>query len=541
MMKDAKRLFLPLLLSVVLLLLIVPSRSFATHEEDIENLTNDLNTRVTNLEQEKAKEEEQKKEEKTVDIGGWIRVRYHISNWLDYTAGQSVPGDKTVPVTNKTVNFAESRAQLFFVPRFGDYVSGLFAFTTDFAAGDEAFGINGVGGGGLKGRDVNVKTQDVNMTVKLPGTSLSGTFGLQSIKDAYNGILLGWPDGYGANLNYKVADNLNILASWYRFWQPTGQYRSDVLADFFRAEAAYSPNKNLDIGFNVYFLDDSTGVDQPGALGGVPVGTVNNGFAPLSYNASTGHESLLGNNLYRMWLIWPGVNFAYRTSGLTFDGFVIYEGGNFEALSPGISSTSLSSWAGNLGVATQFGPTKVKLSGIWVEGDNGNTNPSIGIKQGGFYTPGSWSLSGAWMGLTGMKVMFPDLDATAEDQAMVYDVTNTWEQKPLGLKTILFTTDTKITDKVNVEAGIGALWSDKDRPVNGESYMATEINAGINYKPYKMFSIGIQTAYAWVGNFYKISDGQAAAYNATTTGGTISANRDPANQWLVTIRTNYSF
>lgn len=535
-MRGVRR-FMPLLLSMVLLLLVVPSMSFAEHEQDLK----DLDQRLKKVEDLQTQEAEQKKEEKAVDFGGWIRLRYHVSNWNAFGAGQTLPGDKTVPESTKTVNFAESRAMLFINPRFGDYVSGQFGLTWDFMLGDEAFGVNGVGGGGLKGRDVNVKTIDVNMTAKLPGTNLSGTFGLQTIKDAYNGILLGWPNGAGVNLNYKLADNLNLVGSWYRFWQPVGQLRSNVMTDFWRGEVAYSPDKSLDLGFNVYYLTDSTGEKEPGALGGDPIGTIHNGFAPLSYNASTGHESLVGSNLYKMWLVWPGVNFAYRTSGLTFDGFLIYEGGKFDAISTGISSVTLSSFAANLGVGTQFGPTKVKLSGIWVGGDNGNQNPSIGIKKAGFYTPGSWSLSGAWMGLTAMKIMFPDLDATAQDQSFVYDVTNTWEQKPLGIKTILFSTDTKLTDKVNLEAGAGSLWSDKDRPVNGQSYMSTEINAGIHYKPYKQFSIGLQTAYAWVGNFFKVSDAQAAAYNAATTGNAISANRNPANQWLVYLRTNYSF
>jgi hypothetical protein len=536
-MKKSLRIFMLLFLSMVLLLLAAPSRSFATHEEDVQ----DLDQRVKSLEAEQAKAQQEKKEGKTVDMGGWIRLRYHVSNWNAFGAGQTLPGDKTVSATTKTVNFAESRAMLFINPSFGDYVSGQFGFTTDFALGDEAFGVSGVGGGGLKGRDVNVKTIDVNMTATLPGTNLSGTFGLQTLKDAYNGILLGWPNGAGVNLNYKAASNLNILGSWYRFWQPVGQLRSNVMTDFFRGEVAYSPDKSLDLGFNVYYLTDSTGENEPGALGGPDIGTIHNGFAPLSYNASTGHESLVGNNLYKMWLVWPGVNFAYRTSGFTIDGFAIYQGGKFDAISPGIESVTLSSFAGNLGVATQVGPTHVKLSGIWVEGDNGNENPSIGIKKSGFYTPGSWSLSGAWMGLTAMKILFPDLDATAQDQALVYDVTNTWEQKPLGIKTLLLTSNTPLSEKINLEAGLGALWSDKKRPVNDQSYMSTEINAGIHYRPYKQFSIGLQTAYAWVGDFFKVSDAEAAAYNATATGNSISALREPANQWLVYLRTNYAF
>lgn len=516
---------------------LLPSVSWAVHEEDIQALQHRLETVEQAL--------KEKKEGLTVDFGGWLRARYHVSNFLNFTAGQSLPGDKSVPGGNDTANFAEERTLLFITPHFGDNVAAQFGFTTDFRFGDEAFGVSGVGGGGLKGREVNVKTMDANLQFRLPGTNLTARVGLQNIKDAYNGILLGWPDGSGVNVDYKASDTWNLKASWYRFWEPTGRLKANVPVDFWRGEAAYAASDALSLGFNLYYLNDKSGEDataaDPGVLGGPAIGTTHNGFAPLAYNASTGHESLLGDNQYKMYLVWPGVNFTYRVNRYTVDGFLIYEGGKFTAISPGIEDVTLSSFAGNLGVATDVGATHVKLSGIYVAGDDSNTNPSIGIKKRGFYTPGSYSLSGAWMGLTGMKILFPDIDATAQDQALVYDVSNIFEQKPLGVKSLLLTSNTNLTDKVNLEAGLGTLFSDKKRSVNGKSHMGTEINAGLHYRIYKNVSVGLQTAYAWIGDFYKVTDAQAATYNATATGNPITALNDPANAWLVYFRTQLSF
>jgi hypothetical protein len=516
---------------------LLPSVSWAVHEEDIEALQHRLETVEQAL--------KEKKEGLTVDFNGWLRARYHVSNFSNFTAGQSLPGDESVPDGNETANFAEERTLLFISPHFGENVAAQFGFTTDFMFGDEAFGVSGVGGGGLKAREVNVKTLAANLLFTVPGTNLTAKVGLQNIKDAYNGILLGWPDGSGVNLDYKASDRLKLKASWYRFWQPTGRLKANVPVDFWRGEAAYAANENLDLGFNLYYLSDKSGEDataaDPGVLGGAPIGTTHNGFAPLAYNASTGHESLVGDNQYKMYIVWPGVDFNYRINGYTIDGFLIYEGGKFTAISPGIEDVTLSSFAGNLGVATDVGATHVKLSGIYVAGDDSDKNPSIGIKKKGFYTPGSYSLSGAWMGLTGMKILFPDLDATAQDQALVYDVSNIFEQKPLGVKSLLLTSNTNLTDKVNLEAGIGTLFSDKKRSVNGKSHMGTEINAGIHYRIYKNVSVGLQTAYAWIGDFYKVTDAQAAAYNATTTGNPISALNDPADAWLVYFRSQLSF
>lgn len=518
---------------------LTPSRVLAAHEEDLKD-----------LEQRVAKLEEVKKEEKTVDIGGFIRFRYHLSNFTDFGLlntfdFQTQPPDKSVAGKNKTANYAEGRTRLYITPKIGDYISGQIAFEIDYRAGDSAYAVGGNKGGGLESDQVNLETKNLNVTVKFPGSNLSGTFGLQNVVDPYGGILLGWADTAGVTLNYKVADNMNALLGWYRFWQPASRLKKNVAADFWRGEVAYAPRKDLNLGFNLYVLTDRTGVgatpSDPGVLGGGPFGSSSNGFAPLAYNVSTGHESLVGDTDYSFNLVLPGVNFNYKVGAVTLDGFFIYEGGKFDSRTAGIDDVTVSSFAANLGASTKVGPFNLKLSGLYVAGDNSNQNAAIGIKGRGFYTPGSYSLAGAWMGLTGMKVLFPDIDATNQDQYLVYDVTNEFEQKPLGIKAVMLTGDTKLAKNVNLEAGIGSLFSDKQRVVNNNSYMATEVNAGVHYSPYKSFSIGVVGAYAWVGDFYKVTDAQAAAFNATKVGNPVVPNRDPADMWRVYIRTNYSF
>jgi hypothetical protein len=530
-MKGIRFLLLTCFVCVIALPLLA-SRAFAVHEDAL----SDLQERVKKL-------EEVKVEEKKVDFGGFIRTRFHISNFATFNAGQILPPDKTVQDADHTANFAEERARLYISPKLSQYVSGTFAFEFDMRFGDSAYGVGRNQGGGLESDQINIETKDIFFTVNFPGTALTGIFGLQNIKDPYNGLVLGWADTGGVTFKYAFSKEVNALAGWYRFFQPTAKIKRSVAADFYRAEVDYTPSKELDLGFNLYSLLDRTGVGSggPGVLGGPAVGSTSNGFAPLTYNVSTGHESLVGDTSYKMSLFLPGVNFKYKVGNYTLEGFFIYDGGKFDANTEGVNDVTISSFATNLAVSAKVGSTDLKLSGIYVTGDNGdNGNPTIGVKKHGFYGPGQYSFAGAWMGTTGMKILFPDIDATNQDAYLVYDVSNILEQRPLGITTVLLTSNTKLTDKLNLEAGLGFLWSSKDRIVNHESYMGTELNAGLHYQVTKGLSVGVVGAYAWVGDFFKVTDAQAAAYNANVTNH-VSPNNNPADMWRTYVRANYSF
>lgn len=543
-----KKLIAPAVASLLVMVfmcasLLAPSAVFAGDAEDLQ----DLKQRIKALEEKSAAgaAAEKKADEKTVDYGGFIRVRNHTSNFTTFGAGQFLPLDKGVANADKTANYFEQRARLYISPKISDYVSGTFAFEFDSRFGDSAYGVGRNAGGGLGTDQTNIETKNIMFNVKVPYTNLSAALGIQNIADPYGGILLGWADTGGITLNYKAAENLDTLFGYYRFWQPTARIKKSVAADFLRGEAAYVPSKDLNLGFNLYALLDRTGVDataaDPGVLGGPAVGSTSNGFAPLAYNASTGNESLVGNTQYRMNLFMPGVNFKYKISDYTLDGFFIYEGGKFTSGTAGISNVTISSYAANLGLAGKLGPVSAKLSGLYVSGDNSSTNASIGIKKGGFYTPGSYSLAGAWMGLTGMKILFPDIDATNQDQYLVYDVTNEFEQKPLGITAIMLTGNVPLSPKTKLEAGIGSLASAEKRVVNNKSYMATEVNVGVDHALYKNVNVGVVGAYAWVGDFYKVTDAQAAAFNATKSGTGVGANNNPSDMWRIYFRANYAF
>jgi hypothetical protein len=244
---------------------LLSSRAFAVHEEDVA----DLQQRVTKLEAEKA-------EEKKVLFGGFIRTRYHVSNFATYNAGQILPPDDNVSGSDDIANFGEQRARLYISPKLSDYISGTFAFEVDMRWGDAAYVVGRNRGGGLESDSINLETKDIFFTVKFPGTNLTGIFGLQNLKDPYNGILLGWSDTGGVTFKYEFSKELNALAGWYRFYQPTAKLKKSAAADFYRAEVAYSPNKALDLGFNLYAILDRTGVgsEGPGVLGGPPIGSL---------------------------------------------------------------------------------------------------------------------------------------------------------------------------------------------------------------------------------------------------------------------------
>lgn len=516
-------------LSVMLALASLPSKVFAVHVDDafLENL------------QKQLAEIEKKK---FLEYGGFIKVRYHLSNFTTNGAGQTLPPDQSVPGADDTAQFIEQRARLYLLPRFSENVFATLAFEFDARWGDSAYIVSRNQGGGLEADAINIETKSINFTVKYPNTNLASTIGIQTIKDPYNGLLLGWADASGITLTNKFSSNVAGLLGYYRFWQPLATLKKTSSVDFVRAEVALPKVAHgLDLGINLYALFDNSGKEGSGILGQA-AGT-SNGFAPLSYNASTGRESLVGGTRYTMDLWLPGVNFNYKAGNFALSGFFIYEGGTFESRTAGVSDVTISSYAANLKAATKVGPANLELLGIYVSGDDSGPNPGIGIKKNGFYTPGSYSLAAAWMGQTRAKILFPDLDTASQDQYLVYDVTNTFEQNPLGVTSVILNADMPLSKEVQLEAGLGALWSSEDRKVNGENFMATEISGGLYYKPYKAFSIGVLGAYAFIGDFYKISDAHAAAYNATKPAGAndITPNRDPADMWRITARATYTF
>jgi len=477
-----------------------------------------------------------------VDFGGFIRLRHHTSDYATYNFGQLLPPDKNTPDDSSARNFFEQRARLYIMPKVGEHLTGNIAFEIDGRWGDSAYAVGRNSGLGFNADQTNIETKNLNFTVKIPDTGHSAIVGLQTIKDPYNGILMGWSDAGGVLFSYKASDTLAARLGYVRFWQPSGTIKKNSDVDFLMAELAYSASETLKLGFNLHVIFDNSGEEagSTGVLGGDPIGSPQNGYANFSYNITTGRESLVGATNYTLDMYLPGINFEASLGAASIGGFLIYEFGQFSSKTEGVSNVDINGFAGELHAATKISDFNVKLSGIYVSGSDSTDNPGIGVKKGGFYTPGSFSFAGAWMGLTGMKILFQDIDGTNQDAYLVYDVTNIFEQQPLGVMAVMLTGSTSLSDKLRFECGIGTLMSAQDRVVNGENSMATEFNASLHYDMMKGLTLGAVAAYASVGDFYKVSADQAAAYNATAPGGDVSAH-DPENLWKLTLRANYSF
>lgn len=478
-------------------------------------------------------------EESQTDIHGWIRIRPHISNYAMFNFGQVLPPDKATDDKN-SVHFFEQRSHLYITPKLGDYVDGRFAFEIDSRWGDSAYGTGAQAGAGFNADQINIETKNIQIGFRIPDSSVSGTLGVQTIKDPYNGLIMGWSDAAGLTVNTALSDASGLTFGYYRFWQPSATFKKQSEVDFLRFEYA-AKSDNFSFGVNLHGILDNTGEHGAGALGGDAFGTATgNGYAPFSYNVSTGHESLVGSTKYTMNVWMPGVNFNANLGAVTLDGFVVYETGSFNSMTDGVSDVSISSMAAQLSAGTMVGGTNLRLLGFYVSGDDSNQSNGVGVKANGFYGPGVYSFAGAWMGLTGLKIAFSDLDATNQDAALIYDPANIMEQQPLGLVALTLTANTPLSDKSRLEAALGMVTSGKNRVVNGSSQMLTEVNAGYHYTPVAGFDLGAVFAYGVVGDFYKVSSAQAAAYNAKSPGADVSA-MDPDNMWRFTLRSNYSF
>ncbi len=477
-----------------------------------------------------------------VDFSGFVRLRHHTSNFATYNFGQSLPANKSVSGENDTRNFFEQRARLYIMPKVGENLVGNFAFEIDGRWGDSAFSTGGNSGFGYSADAVNLETKNLSFTLKFPGTDNSLITGLQTIKDPYNGIIFGWNDAGGLTYNHKSGD-MGIVLGYYRFWQPGATFAKGSDVDFLRAEVSMPTSDTVKMGFNLHVILDNSGEEagSTGVLGGDPFGTAGgNGYAPFAYNATTGRESLVGATNYTMNLFLPGVNFEADLGGVNVGGFFIYEFGRFDSKTAGVADEDIGSFGAELHATGEVAGFATRLSGMYVSGDTDKNNLATGIKKGGFYTTGSYSFAGAWMGLTGMQILFSDIDATHQDAALVYDATNIFEQQPLGILYVGLTGNKAIADKTRLELGLGFLASAEDRIVNGESQMATEINAGLHYDMLPGVTFGAVAAYAAIGDFYKVNAAQAADYNAAAPGEDVSAY-DPDDMWKITLRTNYSF
>lgn len=478
-----------------------------------------------------------------VDFGGFIRLRHHFSNFATYNFGQVLPPDNDTPGSDDSVNFLEHRSRIYITPKVGEYLKGNVVFEIDGRWGDSAFLAGSPGGFGFGGDRQNLETKNLNFVVTMPDSGNSLIFGLQTIKDPYNGILFGWNDASGITYN-RGGDGLNMVFGYYRLWQNTGKKGLDQEVDFLRAEFALAQSEDTTLGFNLHAILDNSGEDvgSTGVLGGPAVGSTSNGFAPLAYNASTGYESLVGGTNYTLNLWIPGVNFETKMGGASVGGFLIYEFGEFSSKTAGVKSVDISSFAGELHAAAELGGFNVKLSGMYVSGDDSDKYNGIGIKENGFYSTGSFGFAGAWLGLTGMEILFSSIDATHQDAALVYDSTNTFEQQPLGVIAVFLTANKNLADRVRMNFGLGFLQSAENRAVNGNNNMATEVNLGVNFDMMPGISFGIVGAYAAIGDFYEVSASEAATYNSKIPAGagTVSA-LDPEDMWRVTWRGNLSF
>jgi len=477
-----------------------------------------------------------------VDFEGFIRLRAHVTDYGTYNVGQFMPPDKNTANDNDSRNFFEQRARIYIKPKVGEYLTGNFGWEIDGRWGDSAYGVGQNSGFGFNADQVNLETKNLNFEVKFPGSNgKSAIIGLQTLKDPYNGILMGWSDAGGVTYKNKT-DKMTSTFGFYRFWQPTGTLKQNSAVDFLSLEFARPVSDSFHVGFNLHVILDNSGekAGSTGVLGGDPIGSPQNGYANFAYNASTGRESLVGSTNYTLNLWLPGVNFEAGLGGVSMGGFLIYETGQFTSKTSGVASADISSFASELHAAVQISGFNVKLSGMYVTGDSSNSNSGIGVRGGGFYTPGSFSLAGAWMGQTGMKILFQDMDGTSQDAYLVYDVSNIYEQKPLGILALMLTANSQISSKTSLELGAGILSSAEERIVNGENSMATEINAGLHYNMLPGLTFGAVAAYASVGDFYKVSSAQASAYNATAPGQDVSAY-NPDDMWKITFRTQFSF
>jgi hypothetical protein len=438
---------------------------------------------------------------------------YRSKAWLSNFDGRS--GVPSVDDADKTAAFVEQRFRVKF--DFGtENVKAVWYLESDMLFGDSS-GSAPPGaaarnvGGALGGDKVQTETKNIYVWFKIPDTSVDMTWGLQAQKDAYQGVFYN-ADLAGIFLNGKY-EPIGYTLGWAKLYEVANDTWDD--ATLYQAEVGWAPSKETKLGFNFYFLQDSTG--KPG------------GQAKLDLFTPSGGPAI---DNYDLKLYMPGINGSMKLGPVTLSGFFFWQTGTFEAVLPGDQDADVSAYAADLRGDMALGPGKFFIEGLYLSGgDLSGSNPDYEapITFGDFQVMGPGGNSSYTR--TRMQILLASWDTINVSQCLIGcsggEYGDSLGNGGRGLWHIAAGYSQKFGDNLSAEVNIGYLAAVDtlvaDFPGRGTD-MGTEINAGVAYNITKGLSCGLYGAYVFLGDF--VAD---------------DATSDFTDPWTTYARINYSY
>jgi hypothetical protein len=258
----------------------------------------------------------------------------------------------------------------------------------------------------------------------------------------------------------------------------------------------------------------------------------------LTYNAATGFSPIIPRGTrYHLDAYYLGLFGTAPVGPVTLKGWGLYNFGTVDNKTPGQDgSADINAFAVDLTASATVQNISISGEFIYVSGDD----RQAGDGDFGLITANQYQLAGCFYYKHGMMILLPDGDDINNSMAFVYDVANIYESTYLGIMGFFGNVTAPIAKNFTGKLGAGYLMSANDRIVNGKNQMGTELNASLTYTLAAGTTVALNGAYAWTGDFYDISQGDADAYNDAITagdisGGTIRPNVDPDNVYYAAI------
>lgn len=385
----------------------------------------------------------------------------------------------------------------------------------DFDFGDQAYGVGRNKGGGLGSDQVNLETKQFYMYFPIPETHLDARIGVDWVGDDFDWIVLS-NDVAGYKMNY-LNDGTDLRVALLRFWDQGNQEITDDV-DFLMFSGSKQLGSDSRVGAAYYYLIDGSGEDGDGILNqGI---SSQNGWASFSHNASTGFNALVpAGTGYTLDAHYLGVFGETQLGSFKLEGWGLYNFGTIELEEAGRKDIDIQGYALDGRVCAKVKGVDVSLEGIYVSGSRRDDDEEFGL-----LTTGAYSSASNFYYKHGMRILLPDGADYHYSSAYVYNVSNIYEDRFLGIAGLFANAQFPLTEKLSGKVGLGYLRSAEERAVNGNSYMGAEVNGSLFYSLSSNVTITLTAAYAQTGDFFEVSAAEASA-----SGKALDENTDPDN------------
>jgi hypothetical protein len=377
-----------------------------------------------------------------------------------------------------------------------DFDFGRGAYGSDNATGNA---VNRGFGGGLGADTTNVETKQLYLYYKVPEIPLKGTVGVNWSVDDFDWVILG-NDTAGFTFNY--GKDIDLRLGLYRFWEENIAEINDNV-EFFTLSGSKKVGKSK-IGLAGYYLWDR-GSDGNGVLNTAGA-SGRNGFASLAQNAATGFRELIPNGTdYELKSYFAGIFGETMLPGdFSLSAWGVYNFGDVDV--QGGDSIDINGFAVDARLSKKVINVKFTLEGLYISGADDDDDEEFGFTTSGLYSAGS-----NFFYKHGMMILLPDGDDWNYSSALVYNVSNIFEDRFLGVTGAFLNAEFPLTNKLSGKLGLGTIFSAEKRVVNNERYMATEIHGKLYYQLAPKMTVALKGAYAFTGDFYEVSAAEAAA------------------------------